>query len=260
MLSLSAAKPAPICANECWLKGWLRWRNRHGQSARCAHRRSSLSGSRSRDLPFCRKRASRMTDHHMLRFLSNEKPSLALPSADAAAVGIAGPFLDTDVHGLGVQWIAVPVRKLHTRSTMRLFAPRACETAVVTGGGCQLGTDRRAPHALDRDLLGVTAREDAIALCIAPGVSLGLDRNRRKRRRRAERLWRQHGLGEVEPEELVRPVVGRRGCAARDQRGADKGRENSFQDHSGLLKHGIRNCALVRNANRPLPAINQPSR
>src|SRR5579883_2182519 len=156
---------------------------------------------------------------------------LAPPSADAAHIGIAGPFLDAGVHGFGVQGIAVPMRKTRPRGAAPLLVWRLGETGLMPGGGPQLGANWRRLDALDGDFPGVVPCQHA-----GYRIALGLDRDRREGALGPERRRRQHRLGKIEAQELIRLVVSRRGCAARDQGGAENSAKNTFQDHSGLLK------------------------
>ncbi len=72
---------------------------------------------------------------------------------------------------------------------------------------------------------------------LAAAVGLGLDGNRGELGGRAEPFWRQHGLGQIQAEILIRAiVVGECLAAQRQNPRANRCNERAFQDHGRLLK------------------------
>jgi hypothetical protein len=82
---------------------------------------------------------------------------------------------------------------------------------------------------------------------IASGyVAFGLNRNRRETRGRSKRLRRQHGLGEIETEELIRAIFGRhRRTAAKKQRCAKQCRQNLCRNHFLDLRQNTEVSKLI---------------
>src|SRR5580704_11079811 len=100
------------------------------------------------------------------------------PVADAAATGPARPFLDTGVHGLRVEGIAMPVCEPDPRGAFRLrsypLLARHMRRAVRMGRAQRSGHARRSGDldVLHRDLarlgLQVIARPIGFAAAVVP--------------------------------------------------------------------------------------------
>ena len=99
------------------------------------------------------------------------------------------------------------------------------------------GHSGRPNGLLPLDLRLLDLRVDS-SMLIRTVIGLCLDRNRLELCRRAERLRRQHGPGEIEAEELARTIVVSQRHATQSQASGTNGcNENAFQDRQkGLLK------------------------
>jgi hypothetical protein len=156
---------------------------------------------------------------------------LLLPAADAAPAGFAWPLLNAGIHGLCVEWIAVTMGELYAR---RDAPPLACmrDPGLSPYRGGQLCALGRSLDLRDCNLPRVGVRQHT------GGFALRLNRNRRKLRRRPERFRRQHCLGKVQGQELVRAIFVRaRGAADKQQRAAKKRTNSTLNAQPGLRKH-----------------------
>src|SRR6201995_2424238 len=121
---------------------------------------------------------------------------LPLPVADAAA-GPTRPGLDACIHRLGIQGIAM----------VALGQPDA--RGAMPSHAC----DMRRPDGAN--LLRFDLEIVACPGGLAAAIAFGLDRNRRELRRRPERRLGEHGLGQIEAEEIAGTIVIRKSAAGR---------------------------------------------